>query len=94
ERVVLQQWLFQFWVITYRERQARIEKMAHAILAPTQDIISPFISWRLFVSEQRLAKAKERCSEVDQQASVMANRITQVEIENEEQQGKLDVSLQ
>ncbi|CAE8623615.1 unnamed protein product, partial [Polarella glacialis] len=54
----------------------------------------PFISWRLFVSEQRLAKAKERCSEVDQQASVMANRITQVEIENEEQQGKLDVSLQ
>ncbi|CAJ1339367.1 unnamed protein product [Effrenium voratum] len=93
ERVILQQWLFNFWVFTYRERKARLEKMANSVLSIPEDLVTPFLSWRLYVAHQRLIKAKEKCAEVDKQASILANKITEVELENQEQQNLLEESL-
>lgn len=94
ERFILQQWLFNFWVFSYRERKARMEKMSQSVLATgSEDMVTPFLSWRLYVAQQRLVRAKEKCSEVDRQASVLANKITEVEMENQEQQRILEESL-
>eukprot|EP00434_Breviolum_minutum_P044798 symbB.v1.2.040056.t1/scaffold6960.1/size14222/1 len=93
ERFILQQWLFNFWVFSYRERKSRMEKMSQSVLATGDDMVTPFLSWRLYVAQQRLVRAKEKCSEVDRQASVLANKITEVEMENQEQQRILEESL-
>eukprot|EP00438_Fugacium_kawagutii_P012358 Skav200004 [mRNA] locus=scaffold4475:43214:44250:+ [translate_table: standard] len=93
ERLILQQWLFNFWVFSYRERKSRMEKMSQSVLATPDDMVTPFLSWRLYVAQQRLVRAKEKCSEVDRQASVLANKITEVEMENQEQQRILEESL-
>ena len=93
ERLILQQWLFNFWVFTYRERRARMEKMSSSVLAVPDDLVTPFLSWRLYVSQQRLVRARSKCTEVDKEASQLANKITEVEVENQEQQRLLEESL-
>ena len=93
ERLILQQWLFNFWVFTYRERKARMEKMSTSVLAVPDDLVTPFLSWRLYVSQQRLVRARAKCAEVDKEASQLANKITEVEVENQEQQRLLEESL-
>ena len=94
ERVILQQWLFNFWVFSYRERKSRMEKMSQSVFATSiDDVITPFLSWRLYVAQQRLVRAREKCSEADQKASILANKITEVEEENQEQQRILEESL-
>ena len=67
--------------------------MSQSVLATGDDMVTPFLSWRLYVAQQRLVRAKEKCSEVDRQASVLANKITEVEMENQEQQRILEESL-
>lgn len=54
-----------------------MEKMSQSVLATQDDLVTPFLSWRLYVSQQRLVKAKEKCLEVDRLASVLANKITE-----------------
>ncbi|CAE7628729.1 FIM3 [Symbiodinium necroappetens] len=93
ERLILQQWLFNFWVFTYRERKARMEKMSTSVLAVPDDLVTPFLSWRLYLSQQRLVRARAKCAEVDKEASQLANKITEVEVENHEQQRLLEESL-
>ena len=70
-----------------------MEKMSQSVLATGDDMVTPFLSWRLYVAQQRLVRAKEKCSEVDRQASILANKITEVEMENQEQQRILEESL-
>ncbi len=67
--------------------------MSQSVLATGDDMVTPFLSWRLYVAQQRLVRAKEKCSEVDRQASILANKITEVEMENQEQQRILEESL-
>eukprot|EP00913_Durusdinium_trenchii_P033387 g31256.t1 len=60
---------------------APVRKVAAGILRHVENAI---------YSDERLP---EKCSEVDRQASVLANRITEVEMENQEQQRILEESL-
>lgn len=90
ERLVLQRWLFRFWVMTFNHRRFQISKVATSLLTTPQDIVTPFLSWRLWVSELRLERAKAECDTKDKEASAMANRITEVEIENEDYQRQLE----
>lgn len=93
ERHILQQWLFKYWAATYKEQKSRIEKMAQVMLTIPHDIVTPFVSWRLYVSQRRLDKARAECDAVDIEASSVANRITEVEMENDEQRKRLHESL-
>lgn len=45
-----------------------MEKMSQSVLATGEDCVTPFLSWRLYVAQQRLLRAREKCSEVDRQA--------------------------
>jgi len=41
-----------------------MEKMSQSVLATgSEDMVTPFLSWRLYVAQQRLVRAKEKCSE-------------------------------
>jgi len=93
ERLALQGWLFHYWVLTCTHRKSRMKQLAGAVLNIPSDVVTPFLTWRIFVARCRLDKAKQRCEVTDTQASRVANRITEVEIENAEQQRKLQKSL-
>ena len=70
-----------------------MEKMSTSVLAVPDDLVTPLLSWRLYVSQQRLVRARAKCAEVDKEASQLANKITEVEVENQEQQRLLEESL-
>jgi len=95
ERYILQQWLFQFWVITFRLRQEKIQAAAHELLDLRSDEVAPtFMAWRIFVSRVRLEKCRIDCAKVDVEASDVANRITEVETECEEQLKQLQERME
>jgi len=94
ERIVLQKWLFTFWAITFGIRKNRMERMANVMLSSScEDILTPFMTWHLYVCKNRLQAARTESEDVDREAREIANRITAVEIENEQQQKKLEESL-
>eukprot|EP00971_Amphidinium_carterae_P148235 2938327-Amphidinium_carterae.1 len=93
ERLVLQQWLFRFWQMTYQYRRSRIARIMASLTKQPEDILSPFVHWRLFVSQVRYERAVQECQKVDIDAANMANQITEVEIENETQQRNLHDAL-
>merc|ERR1719428_166113 len=58
------------------------------------DMVTPFMSWRLFVVDVRLEKARKECDVADTQARVEADNITKAENENQERQAQLQVLTQ
>ena len=93
ERRILQQWLFKFWVFSFRAHRFRMEKISQSVSAISDDIVAPFLSWRLYASQQRLQKAREKCSEVDHKASILTGQISEVEAENQEHRRILEDSM-
>lgn len=89
ENFLLQRWLLKLWYLTYKERKSRMEKLAGVMLSSNEDLVTPFITWRLFVSIKQVERTKTKCEEVDKEASGLANQITEVELYNESQQKKL-----
>eukprot|EP00929_Paragymnodinium_shiwhaense_P074173 TRINITY_DN37937_c0_g1_i1.p1 TRINITY_DN37937_c0_g1~~TRINITY_DN37937_c0_g1_i1.p1 ORF type:complete len:1143 (-),score=322.28 TRINITY_DN37937_c0_g1_i1:53-3481(-) len=94
ERRLLQGWLFRYWVTTFQMRKVRMARSAGVVLISTADVTGPFVSWRLYVSMMRLERAKADCAKVDKAASDVANQITEVEMEKEAQQQRLQDCLQ
>eukprot|EP00928_Gymnodinium_smaydae_P039702 TRINITY_DN27059_c0_g1_i1.p1 TRINITY_DN27059_c0_g1~~TRINITY_DN27059_c0_g1_i1.p1 ORF type:complete len:1218 (-),score=337.57 TRINITY_DN27059_c0_g1_i1:5-3658(-) len=93
ERYVLRSWLFKFWAFSFKKRRQRMEAMANLVLSTPQDVVTPFVSWRLFVSERHVERARVECHKDDMEASDVANQIAEIEIENERQLERLEEAL-
>lgn len=94
ERLELQKWLFVYWRLVSSNKRERIDKLTKILQAAPSSPCAFFLLWKLFITQNRLALAKNSCGVINVEANNITSRITAIELANEDSQKELAKSLE